>query len=51
MMRNEERKNEVEVRHRNRLVTLTEIEDGHQVRRQKLQDIGICLIFLVNIYI
>lgn len=40
MMRNEERRNEAEVRHRNLLVISIEIEDGRQVHRQKLQDIG-----------
>lgn len=39
-MKNEERRNEAEVRHRNLLVTVTEIEGGRQARRQKLQDIG-----------
>lgn len=39
-MRNEERRNEAEVRRRNLLVTATEIEGDRQVHRQKLQDIG-----------
>lgn len=39
-MRNEERRNEVGVQHRNRLVTATEIEGDRQVHQQKLQDIG-----------
>jgi len=39
-MKNEERRNEAEVRRQNLLVTATEIEDGRQVHRQKLQDTG-----------
>lgn len=50
MTRNEERRNErAEVRHRNLLVIPTEIGDGRQVRRQKLQDIG--KDFASNFYI
>lgn len=40
MMKNEERRNEAEVRRQNLLVTAIEIEDDRQVLRQKLQDIG-----------
>lgn len=40
MMKNEERRNEAEVRRQNLLVTAIEIEDGRQVLRQKLQDTG-----------
>jgi len=40
MTRNEEKRNEAEVRRRNLLVTAIEIEGGRQVHRQKLQDIG-----------
>lgn len=39
-MKNEERKNEAEVRHQSLLVILTEIGDDRQVRRQKLRNIG-----------
>jgi len=39
-MRNEEKRNEAEVRRRNLLVTAIEIEGDRQVHQQKLQDIG-----------
>lgn len=48
-MRNEERRNGAEVRRRNLLVMPIEIEDDHQVRRQKLQDIG--KNFISDLYI
>jgi len=40
MTRNEEKRNEAEVRRQNLLVTAIEIEGDRQVHRQKLQDIG-----------